>query len=292
MVLRVALLALLLAALPAAAQTGLAGGDVTLVVYHVHPDPRAGAPDADPFSTSSAPGTHLFEGGSGLRLPVTLVDGVLRADDAPENDPASAFAHYRELQRLAGQRRQVGAPLALTLHADVMDDRVEIHARAEPAGDAVEGQVRFVLAKDPMSDPRGGRAERFVARAESPPHAWDEAGNATATISLPAGLGHEALVLVAIASDSATGEVLQSATWRAGEPPITQTRRSILVEHGTATWCEPCGPRDDAVHLLATQVEGVDQARDDYLRAPSPVALAGLAGGVALGIVLLRRRGP
>lgn len=272
-------LAALLAHAPTVLSTETFAGterDVTILVYHVYPDPAAGTPRADPFSTPLAPGDLS----DGTRLPVTRVDGGRFASEAPEGDPASAAAHFREVRALVQERQRAGGSVPLELEAHWDAGRVwgRVTGNGTPRAFVVEDAI-------PFDADSGVTVHRFVARAELP--VVDGVFNATLDPSWStARIG----VVAWLASPS--GEVLQSASRMAGDAStVRQVERSVLVEHATATWCQPCGPSDQALALLASQYGFPPPSGGPAEIVPrlSVPALAGLAAGALAGILLLRR---
>lgn len=269
------LAAVLLAVLllpPALAQ--VSGEPVSFLVYRPWPDPRAGAADADPLASALAPPPREVD-----RLPFTLVDREARARTAPENQPESALAHYRELSRLVQSRETTGAPLTLTLSGALVPGALE--ARVSPSEDANVTLVVFEHATSPY-------AARFVLA----PVRVAANETSTHTIRLDPAWRADRLGVVAIAE---RGGEIQSATWWArSDAPVVQRGKSVLVEHVTASWCDPCAPVDEALALLATQ-RGVagplpTGGAPSYLRAPDWSLYAGLAVGLAAAVALARRR--
>lgn len=269
----------------------------SILVYHPWPDPRAGAPDADPLGSPLAPPPD------GLRIGSTLFDGTALASGAPEGTPESALAHFREFQRLLLQRERTGAPLALTLGGRVEADTLRIEATVSQSD--LPLSLSFVLFENgvPAQTSEGLRAQPYVARVVLPAEPVDaSAGPATvvreAALDPAWDLQRLGVVAIARAAEAgerhAQGEVVQSAAWLVRSPaPTTQTDKAVLVERASATWCDPCRPGDEALTLLASQY-GVDAPAsttpDGYLRAPSAFAFAGLLAGLGVGLVLLRRR--
>lgn len=269
------LAAVLLAVLllpPALAQ--VSGEPVSFLVYRPWPDPRAGSADADPMASALAPPPREVD-----RLPYTLVDREARADTAPENQPESALAHYRELSRLVQSREAGGAPLTLTLSGALLPGAME--ARVSPDADANVTLVLFEHKTSPY-------AARFVLAPVF------VAANATSTqtLRLDPAWQPDRLGIVAIAERD--GQVQTATWWARSDAPVVQRGKSVLVEHVTASWCDPCAPMDEALALLATQ-RGVAGPLDaveppSYLRAPDASLYAGLALGGALAVALLRGR--
>lgn len=264
----VALLALILLP-PALAQVG--SEPVSFLVYRPWPDPRG--LDGDPLASALAPPPRAAE-----RLPLTLVDRAVEASRAPENAPESALAHYREISRLVQEREAQGAPLALTLGGTVGPGVLVIDVLASR-----DAHVSLVVFEHAFS----AYAARFVlepTQAQANVTTRQEA-------RLDPSWNVERLGVVAIAQRD--GET-QSATWLvSADAPTVQTRKSVLVEHVTANWCDPCGPVDEALALLATQrgVAGplASVGAPSYLRAPEWPLLAGLVLGGGAALALLRR---
>lgn len=290
-VLVLAVLAALLAPLAQAAPASQA----VVLVYHVHPDPRAGEPDADPFSTPNATSAGLFQGSLGVRLPLTRLDGVQPVE--PQGDPSLALNHFREMQSLLLARQRAGSPLALTLAVTRDADGLAIQLDAR-ATRAVEGphELRVVVAEDgiPYDAPNGVRTHRFVARHDLDARPFDlQPGSASARLAAPVPDGADPARLAVVAYvRGPDGAVLQSAMARPGER-VEQTTKAVLVEHASATWCEPCAPADEAIHLLSTQFgagASLSGATGGTLRAPGLWSVAGLALGLGGGILLMRRR--
>lgn len=294
----VALLALpaALGQAPAAHET-----DLVLLVYHPSPDPRAGEPDADAFSSPDAPDPlGLARVGDVLLLPATRFDGIARASDAPEGRPESALAQFREMQRLLLLRQRTGASVALTLDARVANGTLvaEVDARALP-GAPERVDVALYLLEDFVPDAATGARHRFLARADLGVEtlALAQATGISRSFRLSPDWDASNLAVVAVARATEAdarreeGEAMNAAIWRAGQHgPTVQERKAVLVEHASATWCAPCAPSDEALALLASSF-GVDTAREpSYARAPGALALAGACGGLAVAFALLRRR--
>lgn len=266
---------LVLLAAPAWAATTSAG-TVTVVQY-----------DAD---SVAAPPPAELQG-----LPATVVDGVLVADNAPQGNPASAFAHFQEIQGLVDQRAATGAPVTIELDGRVEGGNLTFDVNATTTEALPSVRLGLVVVQD---DPDG---RRFVAVA-APPGAEgalapDQPLALARTLPVnaswdPARLGVVAWVKLLGASGTfAGGEVVQSATWTAAQAaPTRQAAKAPLVEHATATWCEPCQPSDQAIALLAGAAGA--QGGKRYALPPTPLAILGLAGGAVVGLVLVRRRAP
>lgn len=303
-------LALLLAALlllPLVPAQSARPAEAVLLAYHVHPDPREGRADADPFSTPRAPLPEgLADRDGALLLPATRLDGVLQVSDAPEGDPSSALARFRETQRLLLLRQRTGAPVALEAQGALSEGSLRVHVDVEPPTPLAEGtfEVRLAVFEDGVPDPLGPRLHRHVVRHVEAPETvrLAEAVRVVRDIPLEPGWDVERLgvaVWVAHVSGSPRhepGEVLQAAAWRAGqEGPTRQVAKAVLVEQATATWCGPCAPADESFSLVATQFGEDDGAAlaapGAYARMPTPLALAGLAAGLLVGVALVRRRG-
>lgn len=273
----------------------------SILVYHPSPDPRAGAPDADPLGSPAAPPP------GGARVGSTLFDGIAPADAAPEGAPESALAHFREYQRLLLLRERTGAPVALDLGGSLDGDLLRFDALVAPGASApgVPLSLAFVVFENGVAAPTpdGVRAHPYVARVALPPQPLDLAGGRAAgngSVRLdpswdPARVGVVAIVRATESDERyAAGEVVQSAAWLARDPArVAPAEKVVLVERVTATWCGPCRPGDEALALLASQY-GADAlpaaSGSGYLRAPTPLALAGLAAGLGVGVALLRRR--
>lgn len=269
----------------------------TLVVYHPWPDPEAGRPDADPFSAANV--TPL-PGLDPARLPATRADGVLDADPAPEGNPDSAVAHVRELQRLLNLRLATGAPASLVIDGALRPGVLALNVTARAHEALGEVEARIVLVEDGAT--YDGRSHRFVARAVAPLERANlsaaEASLAFAReIPIPPGVDASrvgvAVSLRVLQADARreAGEVVQSASWSPRqEGPTIQDEKAPLVEHVSATWCEPCAASDAALDLLAAQ-QASTTGSGAYLRAPSPWAWSGALAGVVVGVIALRRRG-
>lgn len=293
--LRVALLAVLaaLAVAPAAAQQP--ANAPVFVVYHASPDPEAGRPDADPFST---PAALPLPGLPPDRLPATRADGVLAADPAPGGNPDSSVAQVQELQRIVALREAAGAGATLDVDGALQPGllRVDVNVTAAAALGAVEARVVLVEDGVPHDAGAGVQQLRDVARLVAPP----EAGNLTAAgatmgfsrdLALPAGVDPARVGVVVSLQRLDTGESVQAASWTPRQAgPTHQAEKAVLVEHLTATWCEPCSPSDQAIDLLAARTAPAPEAGARYLQAPDVWALAGLAAGLAAFALLVRRR--
>lgn len=273
---------LLVLALPFAGGQ-VAPGRASFLVYHVD-DPLAG-PDLPP----------ALRGGGALRLPGTTFDGVLRADDSPEDDPSSVPAHLREMGRLLRARDVVGAPASLALEARIDGGRVLVNLTAR--GDLPDGALLGVTVFEDavrLDGASGIDVHAFVARLAPAPETVAAGDEASAEWDLPLDPSWDlARVGVVAHLRLPDGEVAQSATWQAGQPsPVVQEARAVLVEHATASWCEPCAPSDRALSILASRFGEGEAASDaaSYLRAPTAwTALAALAA-VATAYATLRRR--
>lgn len=262
---------------------------VHVVVYHAYPDFRDGAPDADPMSTP------LAAGPSASRLPLTLFDRTLQGEPAPEGDPESIPAHFRDMQRLVLARERSGAPFALEVSGRAEADAWVVEARAlDAVDDGANGSLTLsaVVVEDGVvhEGASGVRVHRFVARLSLESV---EGANASWRVPMDAAWDAQNLAVVAFAS-APSGEVLQSARWdvATGETSV-QRAKAVLVEHVTASWCVPCGPSDEALALIAAQFGG--DALDAsgglaYARAPGAWTLVGGAAGLAAAALILRRR--
>ena len=295
---------LALAAPPAPAQADREA-EVVVLAYHAHPDPRAGREDADPFSSPRAPLPAQFrQGGEDApRLPATRLDGVAQVSDAPEGDPASALAHFREAQRLLLLRQRTGAPVAVELRATPEPGVLRVDLVLAPAGDLGNASpaLRLVVFEDPVPDPAGPRAHRFVVRHVATPEPLDlrKPGQLARDLPLDPSWDPTRVGVAAIVEHAgepgrhARGEVLQAAAWRAGqEGPTVQVGKAVLVEAVTATWCDACRPTEESLALLASQFAAspLDQGPASYEARPGPLALGGLLAGAGVGVLLLRRR--
>ncbi|HUR68246.1 MAG TPA: hypothetical protein VM370_03300 [Candidatus Thermoplasmatota archaeon] len=264
---------LLLAPLVAAqAPDAPAGPPASFLVYHA-----PGGREPDPLASVLAPPPAGAE-----RLPATLFDGVERADPAPENAPERALAHYREMQRRLLSRESAPPGVELRLDGALTGDA--LHVSVAASGPATLSVVVFEHGVD-----LAGRPRPYVARFAFEP---TTERTLASEVHLQRDWDPEKLGFVAIARNGS--EVVQSATWTvAGDAPVVQTQKSVLVEHVTASWCDACGPADEAIALLATQrgVAGPLAAGEvQYLRAPSWLLYAGLAMGALAAVAVLRRR--
>jgi hypothetical protein len=237
--------------------------------------------------------TYLADNGTvpplGLQdIPTTVVDGVLTANPAPEGNPASAFAHERELQRLLDERAAVAAPVTLTLDGNATG----VAVGATSTEDLGNVTVHVVLFDD------GRAGQRFVALQELPPASVALSPGAPVSfdraVAAPPNatrLGFVAYVVTTRAVGTfAADEVVQAASWTLDQgSPTRAAEKTILVQHSTATWCEPCQPSDQALDLIAGASESPLSSRS-YALPPTPLALVGLVGGAAVGVLLLRRR--
>lgn len=265
------LLALLALLAPAVVAQEVPDAPVSFLVFHAQ-----GGRDADPLAGAQAPPPAAAQ-----RLPATFVDGA-RADQAPENAPERALAHFRELQRLVSRAEATPAGAELTLSATARDGILSIALDS----DRTAGLSVVVFEH---GVPLDGQPQPYVARYAS---TTTNASELDLGVALDPTWDVGRLGVVAIAREGDT--VLQSATWTASQgAPTVQRARSVLVEHVTASWCDPCAPADEAVALLATQrgAAGPLEAGDvRYLRAPSWTLYAGLLLGAAAAILVLRRR--
>lgn len=239
----------------AAAQEAAAPRDASLLLYLL-PHAEAPPPASD-------------------RLPFTIVDGVEAASAAPEGRPESALAHFRELQRLAGLRRAVGAPVTLALEATREGEAYDARILAE--GDAPAGATLELVVF--------GEGHLALGRAEAVALAAGREIRAT----LPADERARGVVAIARGAD---GEALQSATWVEGGTPTRSVSKRVLVEHVSAKGCAPCVPATEAFQLFAAQSGALDAtggSEASLLRAPSSHLVAGALGGALAGLVVLRR---
>ena len=244
---------------------------LSVVVYHAHPDPAAGTARADPFSSPASP--------PAARLPLTRVDGVLEASDAPGGDPASTSAHFMEMRRLVQERQRASPDLLLELEARVEGGAVR--GRASLPGATV------VVVEDGVEHDgdSGVRVHRFVARARA-------VAGEDGAFEVALEPGWDARRLAVVAWVTGADGVAQSATWRAGQAGATAQRsHAPLVEHWTATWCAPCGPSDHALALLAAQSGlPLDAGEGRYGGAVTPLLVAGLVVGALAGVAFVRGR--
>lgn len=210
------------------------------------------------------------------RLPLVFVDRAVVASRAPENAPASAAAHYREIARIVQAREAEGAPLALTLGGALAPGALELRVTPSAAS-----EVTLVVFEG-----------AYVARLVLAPLALAADETARPRVALDPAWDAPRLGVVALArlEDGRT----QSATWLVRDDvPTVQARRAVLVESVLAPGCAPCAPVDDALALLAAQ-RGVVPAGEaeggQYLRAPDARLFLGAGLGGLLALVLLRRR--
>lgn len=293
----------LLALLPAlAGAQSPVEADVVILVYHVHPDPRGGTPEADPYGSDRAPIPEgLADRGGALRLPATRLDRAVRVSDAPEGDPASALAHFREAQDHLRRRQATGTPVTVGVDAAVNHDHgaIQISYVVDPG--APQGgrnlSVQLVVFEDGIPDPTERRLHRFVVRAVDDARTFpfeNEPMRLRRDLPLDDAWDPERLGLAVLVLDPASGEVVQAASWRAGQGVATlQARKAVLVEHATATWCEACRPADESMSLLASQFGAGGSGAappSSYAVPPSPLAFVGAVAGGAVGLFLLRRR--
>ncbi|MEA3199295.1 MAG: hypothetical protein QOE90_723 [Thermoplasmata archaeon] len=281
--LRAALVGFLLLAPLAAAQTPV------IVNYHVWPDPEAGKPDADPFS---APGVAPLPGLPGDRMPATRADAVEDADPAPGGNPDSSVAHLQEFQRLLALRGATGAGATIDVEGAAQPGAllVRVNVTATEALGATE--TRVVLVEDDAG-------HRFAARNASAPLAANLSAGQSASfdVTLPLGAADAQKVGVVVtvrALDAVgprqAGEVVNAASWSVRQgAPTRQVEKAVLLEHVTATWCEPCGPSDQALALLAART-APQESGARYLQPPTPWTVAGLALGAGALLLLVRRR--
>lgn len=296
----------LLALAPLAPAQDWPQAEVVVLAYHPHPDPRAGRDDADPFSSASAPPPEdlaVLDHGA-LRLPATRLDGVLRVSDAPEGDPASALAHFREAQRLLLLRQRTGAPVAIEIAGTQNGAALDLEMNLAPAAALGNAslEARVVVFEDAVPDPAAPRLHRFVVRHVEPAEPVDlsRATRLTRSIPLdPAWSIDRVAVAVFIAYVGAEGgrfmpgEVLQAASWRVGQAgPTVQVEKAVLVEALTATWCDACRPTEESIALVASQfgASGLESPVQGYDVRPGALALGGLVTGLGAGVLLLRRR--
>lgn len=270
---RVLVLAMLALLAPAvAAQDAPSGHVASFLAYHAD-----GGRDADPLASPLAPPPARAD-----RLPATFFDGSRRADNAPENAPERALAHYREFQRLLLARESVPAGTTISLDATLDTNTLEVRAFAPES-------VNWTLVLFEQGAPRDGVPQPYVARyvTDAP-----DAREITRDFPLDAAWQHERLGVVAIARNG--DEVLQSATWTlARATPTVQRERAVLVEHVTASWCDPCRPADEAFALLSSQrgmAGPLGSGELQYFHAPGWQLYAGLALGGLVAFALLRRR--
>lgn len=272
------LVAIVLLALPAIpAQTEAV--PATFLVYHT-----PGGRDPDPLASPLAPPPDGTE-----RLPATLFDRQERAHTAPENAPESALAHYREFQRAMARRESEPAGARITLTGELAPSALRVEA------DVSDGPATLTLVVFEHGVPLAGRPQPYVARFVARPLEVPPGGGRVASqLHLDPAWDPERIGVVAIASEGT--RVLQSATWTPRlDAPTIQTRRAVLVEHVTASWCDPCRPADEAFALLATQrgaAGALDAGDVAYFRAPTPLFYAGLALGSLVALALARRSAP
>lgn len=278
-------LALLLANAIPVAVAQVAASDIVLVDYHVSPDPRAGSADADPFSSTTRPDAPFPTGA----LPATRVDGVLLAAAAPEGDPSNPAAHTRELQNLLKERAATGAPVRL----DITGTTTSVEAVVTPTANVSRVVVHAAVVKDGAF--AKSRVERDLAVATLPSRSVDLATGSPRSIAWERNAsdgGTGVAVWVELVDDAGThraGEVVQAALWTGA--PVHRITKGILIEHLTATWCEPCGPSDAAVALVVGAPPSVAFTAS-YLVAPSAWTFAGAGIGIAAAVWLLRRSAP
>jgi len=247
---------------------------------------------------SDVAGVAPLPGLDASRLPGTRADGVLDADPAPEGNPDSAVAHVRELQRLLNLRLATGAPASLVVDGALRPAVLALNVTARAHEALGEVEARVVLVEDGATF--AGRSYRFVARADAPPEranlsAPDAAFSFAREIPIPPGVDASrvgvavSLRLLQASGAHEAGEVVQSASWSPRQDgPTVQDEKAVLVEHVSATWCEPCAASDAAIDLLAAQ-QGETTSGGAYLRAPSAWAAGGALVGLLAAIVATRR---
>jgi hypothetical protein len=177
---------------------------------------------------------------------------------------------------------------------------LHVEVTATEQGLAGAAEVRLVIVEDqvPLDEGGASRLLRYVVRADASAERVDLASPASFArdMPLPADVDATRVLVVAYvrvlegAGTYEPGEVVQSATWSPRQSePTHQVSKRVLVEHATATWCEPCHPSDDAIDLLAARSSQA-VGSESYLHVPSPAGLAGLAMGAGAAVFLWRRR--
>lgn len=275
---------LLLLVAPAIGAQQAPATPASFLVYRPWPDPLH-----DELASALAPPPF-----DAPRLPATRIDRALVASPAPENAPESAPAHYREMVRVVQQAEaegtRVGAVLVGAVEPGALAMRLELRALSPGAPSRVE--AAFVVFEHGVDV--AGRAEPYVARFAAASTNATVPGNLSMEIRVDPAWSVDRLGVVAVLR--AEERVVQSATWLPRQDaPTQQLSKAPLVEHVTASWCEPCRPSDEAFLLLATQRGAAGPleaggARAGYLRAPDGWLWMGLGLG-ALGAVALARGG-
>ncbi len=313
--------------LPAASAAG--GGDgapqpdrlgVTLVPIAYHPHPDDADPLGVPYWVQGDQSWDYFQGAyarldtqrDGFAFPSLVVDGIDLVEGLPGGDGASTLAAYREAW---SARASVAAPVGLVVNA-TLGDRLEVAIRVEPAGPVDDRGLRLhwaiveddVYYRPPAALSNGVFVHRFTARAinDWPPEEVDVTDGFDASVSIgldPDWEPDRLHVAVWVQNHDeangafALGEVVQATRHAVGAPATTQdpSRRGVLVEMFTATWCPSCRLGDDALDHLAREAgfasHDYREPRWVYLGTPQWgwLGAGGLAGG-AVAAAAFRRR--
>lgn len=239
-----------------------------VLLYHPYPDP-AGDPWGFPAAPRDGEGVGYMEATYGAYwYPTAVFDGLRSAEMTIEG--ATTFTESFDAYEAALlARRNIDAPIRLTLSGQLRDGEVRTEARSDakqPLGDATL-RLRIVLFEDEVlfDGGNGIQTHRFTVRgvAYDEPLRLGENGTAQieASATLNASWDKDRLGFVASVHhvdgagfDYAAGEVLQASTFVLGQDgPTVQHSRGVLLEMLTATWCAACLYGDTAVDELANE---------------------------------------
>lgn len=294
---------------------------VAIVAWHPFPDLDAQAGrGGDPFGIPAEPGAARDRMGAyyGAEwFPTVRFDGVRESSYAKDASLDDARGFERTYREHVTARLAEDSPLVLTLASDGRDPvRVTLRIVPKVDVDSARLAVRVALVEDGIafSGGNGVDAHDHVARHAFAPSivgplaagepvelAWNVTRPDPARAYPDARWGEELDVVAFVQNEDASatgwleGEVLQSATFRAGQAgPTVQASKSVLVEMYTATWCASCLYGDAALAAIARDftVASADAEATRYWRPAGATELVvGACLTVGLAFALWPRKG-
>ncbi|HWG90608.1 MAG TPA: hypothetical protein VNZ52_07130 [Candidatus Thermoplasmatota archaeon] len=291
--------------------------DLAVIAYHPKPDPFDDpARGGDPFGFHAymAPGRVPWDWMRGYygeaSFPTARFDGVGRVANNPSSDILAVEEDYR---REFEARREHDAPLILNVTGRLNATHALLTVKVVNRGAEGDGLfLRAALYTDQVRfDAKNGvEVHRFLARARFNQTEAEVPVGESRTYQLAVRIPNEytgeplprdrlgAVVYVQNENDASTRfkfkEVLQSAVFRYGqEGPTVQSKKAVLLEFYTATWCDACLYGDAAVDHLAAQygVQTTPEAEPLFRYFTAPPALhavlgAGVLGALAAALIL------
>lgn len=297
---------LALAAAPPAGAQGQEAGDaapggppLTLLLFHpndgVDPLGFDAGGGSDPFALRYAP---LVADKGRFDFPFFVADGVLPIEAIP--DPSRPYASALEAYSQAVAAREAEEPAAvLRLASLVAGGQATVQVAVAPRADlaAEDLRLRVALVEDhveyqpPPGLTNGVTDHRFTVRAYADLGRVAAAGNLSHSFLLPDSWARERLSVAAWLQQGAPSprfdarEVAQATSAPLGSE-VVQSRKGVLAEMLSATWCDPCLYGDEAAEALAVQAGVAEPSGGGpswrYLE-PSGRVAALVAGSVALG---------